>query len=261
MASPDRRIRDGLWWSVRRATGPALGEPPRVPDLPVRPPPPPPFTGASGVLMGPADRGIDRHCPLHGSDRVVPDLGFFQQTGPGAVRFPASEPLVDRLPRPIAFREITPRSTGPQTPQHPVDHLPMITPRAPTTVNTRQQGSYPLPRHICQLATTHHKINYQTGPRGVSLFPAARVSVWAVRSGAGVGVGHRGRRRGGIGGQRGPRLGVGAGPPLEGAQGLSGTVRLAQRSQWAGVAGSHGALGAGQSPRPERPTRHSGAPG
>ncbi|MFF7358541.1 hypothetical protein ACFZA1_38835, partial [Streptomyces filipinensis] len=31
--------------------------------------------------------------------------------------------------------------------------------------NTRQQRRYPLPRRIRQLTTTHHKINYQTGPR------------------------------------------------------------------------------------------------
>ena len=35
--------------------------PPRVPNLPVRPPSLPSFTGTGGVLVSPADRGVDRH--------------------------------------------------------------------------------------------------------------------------------------------------------------------------------------------------------
>ncbi|WEV30104.1 hypothetical protein OYE22_25320 [Streptomyces sp. 71268] len=42
----------------------------------------------------------------------------------------------------------------------------MIPPRPTTTINTRQQRDYPLPRRIRQLSTTHHKTNYQTGPKG-----------------------------------------------------------------------------------------------
>jgi hypothetical protein len=44
----------------------------------------------------------------------------------------------------------------------------VITPRTTTSVNTRQQGRYPLPRRIRQLTPTHHKINYQTGPSSAS---------------------------------------------------------------------------------------------
>ncbi|MFI5665011.1 hypothetical protein, partial [Streptomyces sp. NPDC051684] len=57
----------------------------------------------------------------------------------------------------------------------------MITPWPPTTINTGQQRRYPLPRHIRQLTTTtHHKINYQTGPRSCPQ-SGWRVGVFVVR--------------------------------------------------------------------------------
>lgn len=87
---------------------------------------------------------------------------MFQQPGPRPVGLPPpGEPLTDRLPRPITRRQIPPRSPCPQPPQHPVDHLPMILPGPPPAIQHRQQRSNPLPRHIRQLTTTRHKINYQ----------------------------------------------------------------------------------------------------
>ena len=62
-----------------------------------------------------------------------------------------------------AVGQITPRSPGPQSPQHAVDHLAVITPRTATPIHLRQQGLYPLPRRIRQLASTCHKINYHGG--------------------------------------------------------------------------------------------------
>jgi hypothetical protein len=56
------------------------------------------------------------------------------------------------LPGPVALREITPRGTGAQLPQDPVDHLPVIPPLATTTPATRQHSLDPRPRHIRQLA-------------------------------------------------------------------------------------------------------------
>lgn len=54
------------------------------------------------------------------------------EAGPGSVRLPPSEPLVDRLPRPISLRQVTPRSTSPQPPQHPIGDLP-VPPRPSTS--------------------------------------------------------------------------------------------------------------------------------
>lgn len=87
---------------------------------------------------------------------------MFQQPRPGSVRLPARKALVDGLPGPVALGQITPRSPGPQPPQHTVDHLAVITPRATTPIHLRQQGLYPRPRRVRQLASTCHKINYQT---------------------------------------------------------------------------------------------------
>lgn len=86
------------------------------------------------MLVRTVDRGVDRHGPLHHPDRVVADLDFLEQAGLGPVRFPPGEPLIDRLPRPEPFRQVTPWSTRPQPPQHPADHLPVIPPRPTKSV-------------------------------------------------------------------------------------------------------------------------------
>ena len=118
------------------------------------------------MLVSPIDRGVHRNRPLHTADRIVTDLHVLQQPGPRAVGLPPREPLVDRLPRTITIRKISPRSPGPQAPQHPVDHLPVVPPGPPPAIQHRQQRSYPLPRRIRQLTTTSHKINYRdcSGP-------------------------------------------------------------------------------------------------
>jgi len=117
------------------------------------------------MLMSPVDSGVHRNRPLNAADRILTDLDMFQQSGPRAVGFPPGEPLIDRLPRPIPLRQITPRSPCPQAPQHPVDHLPVIPPGPPSTIQRWQQRSDPLPRRIRQLTTTSHKINYPGGSR------------------------------------------------------------------------------------------------
>lgn len=49
---------------------------------------------------------------------------------PGAVLTPAAEALVAGLPGAVALRQITPGTPGGQNPQDPVDHLPVLAPRA-----------------------------------------------------------------------------------------------------------------------------------
>lgn len=73
---------------------------------------------------------------------------------------PAGEPLIGRLPRAIAFRQVTPRSTGPQPPQHPVDHLPVIPPRTTSPIDTRQLRRDERQSH---LATANPTVNTATG--------------------------------------------------------------------------------------------------
>lgn len=126
---------------------------------------PPFFAGADCVLVGSVDGGVDGDGPFHPAHRVIADLNVLQQPCPGAVRLPAGEPLVDGLPRPEPVGKIPPRSPGPQPPQHPVDHLPVITPRTAPSVHLRQKGLYPPPCRVRQLTSTCHKINYQTGYR------------------------------------------------------------------------------------------------
>lgn len=161
-AGPGRRRRGGPWWSARLGTGRGPGASASGPDLPVRPRQRPLFTCAGGVLVGTVDRGVDGDGPLHLAHRVVADLHMLQQPCPRAVRLPAGEPLVDRLARRIPLGQVTPRSPGPQPPQHTVDHLPVITPRPTTPIHLRQQGLHPLPRRVRRPTSTCHKINYQT---------------------------------------------------------------------------------------------------
>lgn len=51
------------------------------------------------------------------------------ETVPGAVGGFVPETFVDRLPRPITFEQVTPRSPGGQLPQDPVDDLAPVPPR------------------------------------------------------------------------------------------------------------------------------------
>ncbi|GGZ25154.1 hypothetical protein GCM10010300_80730 [Streptomyces olivaceoviridis] len=57
---------------------------------------------------------------------------------PGAVRRPAAMPFRDRLPGPVAFRQVTPRDTGADPEQDPVDHPAMVAPPASPTARRGQ---------------------------------------------------------------------------------------------------------------------------
>lgn len=58
------------------------------------------------------------------------------------------------------YRSGRSRHGAPVRSRHPVEHLPVITPRTTTPVHLGQKGLYSLPRRIRQLASTRHKINY-----------------------------------------------------------------------------------------------------
>ena len=106
------------------------------------------------MLVSPDIRRVDRERPLQGADRVILDDHVLKDLLPGAILGPDPQSFVQRLPRPVLLRHVPPRRPGPQTPQDPVDHLPVIPPPAtPTTIRRRQQRLDPRPRHIRQLTT------------------------------------------------------------------------------------------------------------
>src|SRR5207247_3056155 len=104
-----RRRPCGAWWSARPVTAPApaAGLPGSARA---------PFPGSSGVLVG-ADHGrVDLGVPV----QLPSSIGLGAQggldAGPGPVGLPAREPLVDRLPGPVALGPVPPRhgATGPE---------------------------------------------------------------------------------------------------------------------------------------------------
>jgi hypothetical protein len=97
---------------------------------------------------------------------------------PGAVQRPAAEPVVHRLPLPVAGGHVRPGSTGPFPPQNPVDSLPMVRPPATTTTRLGQQRLNPRLRPVRHLTRPimnrgdypPHKI-HEKRPRGMCGVP------------------------------------------------------------------------------------------
>ena len=83
-------------------------------------------------------RGVDRHDPIHPTDRVGLSLNHAQQLVPRAIGREAMMPLPHRLPRPEPPRKITPRRPGPMPEHDALDHLTMITPRTTKSCVTKQ---------------------------------------------------------------------------------------------------------------------------
>lgn len=113
--------------------------------------------GARGVLVGPADRGVDVDLPRDQPSRVRPGLPSGQQFRPGAVALPAAEKSVDRLPRPVVRREISPRSTSPHAPLNTVDQIPSARRRSTQHRNRQQRLQY-RPLHVRKIPSPHTKI-------------------------------------------------------------------------------------------------------
>jgi hypothetical protein len=116
-----------------------------------------PFTGASGVLMRPCDRGVGVSVPVP----ITGAVGLGVQRGldpcPGAIFFPPGEPFVQRLPWPVPFGHISPRHPGTHPKQDPVEHLPVITPPSTTLRgHVRQQRRNPRVLGVGQLEPSTH---------------------------------------------------------------------------------------------------------
>lgn len=101
--------------------------------------------------MGAVDRGVDADRPVQIAGRV----GIGEEPGmdpiPGAV---AAEPLVslpDGRPRAEATGKVTPRDTGPEPIDDPLDHLTVIAKRSPSLpIGGRQQVFNPGPLSVAQ---------------------------------------------------------------------------------------------------------------
>ena len=108
------------------------------------------------MLMRSHDRGVDLGTPVEISGRVRVGLQPLLDPCPGAIGFPAGEPVVAGFRRSVAFRDLIPLRAIVDPPQDPIDHLPVITP-PPTTLehHGRQQRLQPLPLLISQI-TSHN---------------------------------------------------------------------------------------------------------
>src|SRR5690625_4947119 len=101
------------------------------------------------------DRGVDRDDPVDFPSGVGLLLHLGEQLLPGAVPGPPVEPLVDRVPLPEPFRNVTPRRTGPVLPRHPLDSEPVIRPRPRPTGHRRHQRLHHGPHLVRDLLSRH----------------------------------------------------------------------------------------------------------
>lgn len=118
------------------------------------------LAGASRVLMSPAGRGVDAdHAPVDPPRKIGFGLHRLQDPVSGAIRRPAAMPLVDRLPGPVAFRQVTPRDTGPDPEQDPVDPRTVIAPPASPPTRRRQMRLQRRPLAMRQILPPHDPTN------------------------------------------------------------------------------------------------------
>jgi hypothetical protein len=107
------------------------------------------------VLVGPDVDGVDLHEPVDVTGGVCPGLDLLQGPGEQAVERVAAEAGVDRIPRPVAFRQVTPRDTGTDLVDHPVDDLPILN-TMPACRGPRYEGSEQLPLMVGEFMAAYH---------------------------------------------------------------------------------------------------------
>jgi len=102
------------------------------------------------------DGGVDLGSPIEVSGRVRVGLQPLLDPGPGTVLLPARKPVVAGFRRPVPLGDLIPLGAVVDTPQNPVEHLPVITP-PPTTLRRhgRQQRLQTHPVLISQI-TSHN---------------------------------------------------------------------------------------------------------
>lgn len=98
-------------------------------------------------------------CPSRSRPRRRQRLDLLQQTLPRAVGRPQPVAFIDRLPGTEPLGQISPLHPGAHPVQDPVDHLPMISPPATTSIALWQERPQPFPLRIRQITPNHAQDN------------------------------------------------------------------------------------------------------
>src|SRR6266487_3754376 len=118
------------------------------------------------MLVGAGDGRVGADRPILALSLITAGPQPIQDLFPRTIQRPATMPVIDRLPVPVALRQIPPRTPCPGTEDHPVDHRPMAPPPATSPRRGRgQQPLQPLPLLVRQIMTiqplTHTQTVYQ----------------------------------------------------------------------------------------------------
>lgn len=104
------------------------------------------------------------YCPIDdGANLVELELQLLEDELPNAPVRPVGEPVVDRLPRSEALRQIPPRHTGLRAKQHRVDELAVANLRSGPLSALRQKRSQPVPLFVGQSVSMHRKLGSHSG--------------------------------------------------------------------------------------------------
>lgn len=82
-----------------------------------------PLFGRRPQLVGPDDRGVDRHQSVDIARRVRLGLGGPQHPVEGPVRRPPAKTGVECGPRPVSFGHVPPGRPGPELPHDPIQGI------------------------------------------------------------------------------------------------------------------------------------------
>jgi hypothetical protein len=122
-----------------------------------------PFPRSGGVLVGPADGGVDVEVPGDQVLGIGPGLEFGEDALPGAVALPPAEQVVRPAPRPVLGGHVSPRDAGTNPEPYAVDQLPPGPYRWPAgLLALRQQQLQHGPLLVRQISTRHESRSSHT---------------------------------------------------------------------------------------------------
>jgi hypothetical protein len=123
-----------------------------------------PHEGSGSVLVGTHHPGIDRDRPLRAFGMVGVAAQLIEDPGPGSITRPASMPVIDGLPVSIDRRQVPPGQATAGSPEHPVEHGPVISPPPALTRLAGQQRLQPGPLLVGQIMAIQHGPGLQHPP-------------------------------------------------------------------------------------------------
>src|SRR5699024_12511445 len=107
--------------------------------------------------MSTVDRGVHRYLPVDETGPVGLGEQRPQDLVPGPITTEAAVPLPDRLPRPVARRQITPGDPGPVPVDDPLQDHPMVPVRStPAAIRRRHHRLKTLPLCIPHTGSALH---------------------------------------------------------------------------------------------------------